>query len=60
MLKCMSFLVWMYTFQDVAQTQQDFAQNQQNFVRSHDHDTHGQNRVWYISAGNEWEFWLLL
>ena len=21
--------------------------------------THGQNRVWYISAGNELEFWLL-
>ena len=22
--------------------------------------THGQNRVWYISAGNELELWLLL
>ena len=22
--------------------------------------THGQNRVWYISAGNELKFWLLL
>ena len=22
--------------------------------------THGQNMVWYISAGNELEFWLLL
>ena len=23
-------------------------------------DTHVQNRVWYISAGNELKFWLLL
>ena len=23
-------------------------------------DTYGQNRVWYISAGNELKFWLLL
>ena len=29
-------------------------------LMDHSLATHGQNRVWYISAGNELKFWLLL
>ena len=29
-------------------------------VQGRDLDTHGQNRFWYISAGNELKFWLLV